>query len=166
MHPHASSIQPLTSQEEISLEEAVEVCVLPAHRLLRADGEASRLAEVGAYITEVGTYIPRPSPSPRGLPPEASEADRLESLESRRRGAALYAPTRATAAAPPPEACVARSAAEEELVRQRRRADAMARSYTQPGHAADGLRLQARTTTTTTTTNAPALAPAQALAQA
>ena len=43
MHPHASSIQPLTSQEEISLEEAVEVCVLPMHRLLRADGEATRL---------------------------------------------------------------------------------------------------------------------------
>lgn len=103
MHPHASSIQPLTSQDEISLEEAVEVCVLPMHRLLRADGEAARLAEVGTYIAEVGTYTPRPSPCPRGLPPEASEADLLESLESRRRGAALYAPTRAAAAAPPPQ---------------------------------------------------------------
>ena len=104
-------------------------------------------AEVDTYITEVDTYVPRALPYPervaipRGLPLEASEASRLESLESRGRGAVLYAPARAIAAAPPLEACVARSAAEEELIRQRRRADAMVRSYTQPGQAADGLRL-------------------------
>jgi hypothetical protein len=128
-------------------------------------------AEVDTYITEVDTYVPRALPYPervaipRGLPLEASEASRLESLESRGRGAVLYAPARAIAAAPPLEACVARSAAEEELIRQRRRADAMVRSYTQPGQAADGLRLQVRTTTTIATTKrtlAPGPVPAPA----
>ena len=140
----ASGVEEASGLEEASgVEEAVELCVLPTYWLLRKDGEARAAAATQLAIAEVGTHIPPAGfPCPRGLPLEASEANLLESFESRERGAALYAPMRAAATAPPPEACVARSAAEEELVRLRRRTDAMVRSYTQPGQAADGLRLQ------------------------